>query len=80
MDFDRRALARIRAARALSLRELAEKAGMAEGAVWRLESGVTKRPHPSTMRKLSAALGIEPTELMLDIDNAGGGKAEAAPE
>lgn len=47
----------------LSQRELARMAGLAQGTVWRLESGFTE-VHPSTIRKLAGALGVEPKELV----------------
>lgn len=67
MEFDRSALARLRASRALSLRDLAERIGIGQDVIWRLEQGRTKRPHGSTVRKLAAGLGVEPDALMREI-------------
>ena len=52
----------------LSQRELARLAGLAQGTVWRLESGFTE-VHPSTIRKLAGALGVEPNELVKKEDH-----------
>ena len=46
----------------LSARELAEKAGVHENTVLRLEGG-KGGAHPRTIRKLAAALGTTPKEL-----------------
>lgn len=56
-------LKRLREDRVLSQRELARKAGLAQGTVWRLESGFPQA-HPSTIRKIAGALGVEPRELV----------------
>ncbi len=53
----------LREDRVLSQRELARMAGLAQGTVWRLENGFPEA-HPLTIRKLAAALGIEPRELV----------------
>ena len=47
----------------MSLRELAEAAGISKDTVWRLESGVSTNAHPSTIRKLARAFGVTPSEL-----------------
>lgn len=46
---------------AMTLRELAAKAGVAYRTVWRLENGFPAEP--PTVRKLAEALGIHPAEL-----------------
>lgn len=46
----------------LSQRELARRAGVALATVTNIELGKI-RPHPSTLRKLADALGVEPEEL-----------------
>jgi transcriptional regulator with XRE-family HTH domain len=53
----------IRERKALSQRELAAKAGVSPVTVARIETGQDE-PYPSTVRKLAAALGVEPAELM----------------
>jgi transcriptional regulator with XRE-family HTH domain len=58
----------LRAERVMSLRELSEVAGVSKDTIWRLESGTGTNAHPSTIRKLANALGVEPKEL-----TAGGG-------
>jgi transcriptional regulator with XRE-family HTH domain len=42
----------------LSQEELADQAGLSVRTVRNLESGSVRTPHPSSMRKLSAALGL----------------------
>jgi HTH-type transcriptional regulator, competence development regulator len=63
MEVDVHKLKRLREDQVLSLRELARKAGLTQGTVWRLESGFPEA-HPQTIRKLAGALGIEPKELV----------------
>jgi HTH-type transcriptional regulator, competence development regulator len=54
----------LRTRRVLTLRELAERAGMTR---WQtiadIEAGRT-RPRPSTLRKIAAALGVDPADLL----------------
>jgi transcriptional regulator with XRE-family HTH domain len=52
----------LRQRRVLSQRELAKLAGVAYRTVQQVEAGEVT-PHPSTIRKLAAALGVEPWEL-----------------
>jgi transcriptional regulator with XRE-family HTH domain len=54
----------LRTERVMSLRELAERAGVSKDTIWRLESGTSTNAHPSTIRKLAEALGTEPNELI----------------
>lgn len=60
---DAEALKRLRKDRVLSQRELARTAGVTHATVWRLENGF-ELARPSTVRKLAAALGTEPRELL----------------
>lgn len=46
----------------LSVRELAKRAGVAFSTVHLVESGKAT-PHAATMRKIAAALGVEPMEI-----------------
>lgn len=55
-------LQQIRETRALSRKDLADKAGVNESTIYRAERGET-RLRPSTIRKLAEALGVEPDEL-----------------
>jgi transcriptional regulator with XRE-family HTH domain len=55
-------LRRLREHRALSRQDLAEKSGVNESTIYRSESGKT-RLRPSTIRRLSRALDVEPEEL-----------------
>jgi HTH-type transcriptional regulator, competence development regulator len=63
MEVDVEKLIRLREERVLSQRDLARMAGLAQGTVWRLENGFAQ-VHPSTIRKLAEALGVEPRELL----------------
>ena len=54
-----RNLRRLREQKALSRRDLAERADIDESTIYRLEAGRTLHPAPSTLRKLASALGIE---------------------
>ena len=47
----------------LTLRELAEEAGVSKDTIWRLENGHSEA-HPSTIRKLARALAVQPRELV----------------
>jgi transcriptional regulator with XRE-family HTH domain len=51
-----------RAARGLSQRALADRAGVGESTVHRIEHGKS-RPQPHVARRLSAALGLEPGDV-----------------
>lgn len=55
---------RLRYAQGLTLRDLAKRAGVAFYTIWSIEADRTNRPHPSTLKKLAAALGVEPRELL----------------
>ena len=57
------ALRETRLRRALTQAELAAKAGTTEATVNRLENGL-QSPRMSTLRKLAAALGVEPADLI----------------
>ena len=77
---DRLALPRLRhwrERRALTIRELADRAGVAFATVWRLEHQKTV-PEMRTIRKLAAALGVEPHELMAPEGEAETAEQEAA--
>jgi transcriptional regulator with XRE-family HTH domain len=49
---------------ALSQEELARAAGVSRGTITRIEGG--EDTHPQTARKIAAALGVSPAELMED--------------
>jgi DNA-binding XRE family transcriptional regulator len=63
MEVDVAKLKRLREDRVLSQRELARMAGLTHVTIWRLENGFTEA-HAQTIRKLAAALGVEPQELV----------------
>jgi transcriptional regulator with XRE-family HTH domain len=59
-------LRRVRDARLLSQRELAVKADLSPTTVLKLESDRVEDPHPRTVRKLAAALEVDPREIIAD--------------
>jgi transcriptional regulator with XRE-family HTH domain len=61
-------LRELRRRRVLSMRELEEKAGVSYNTIWRLENNLTGA-QPRTIRKLAAALGVEPEELVSEVGN-----------
>src|SRR5215216_5746854 len=58
-------LRRIRGLRALSQRELQKRSGVSAASISWIEAG--REAHPSTQRKLAAALGVDPAELVEPI-------------
>ena len=60
----------LRSEHVLTLRELADEAGVSKDTIWRLENGHSEA-HPSTIRKLAKALGVQPRDLV----RTGGGDA-----
>ena len=53
----------LRRQRLLSQATLAKQAGVAESTVHLIEAGKNTRPRLEVMRKLCAALGVQPTEV-----------------
>jgi len=62
-------LRELRALAVLSQEELAERAGVSESTVRKIETGVVS-PHPRTIRKLADALGVTPRELLVEEGKA----------
>jgi transcriptional regulator with XRE-family HTH domain len=62
-EVDGMRLRQLRRERALSLRELGDRIGIAYDTINRLELG-KQQAQPRTIRKLADALGVEPRELM----------------
>ena len=60
---DAAALRRLREGRPLTVRELAELGGVSHNTITMLENR-HRTANPSTVRRLAAALGVEPRELM----------------
>jgi transcriptional regulator with XRE-family HTH domain len=54
----------LRAARGLSIRKLAEEAGVSTETIYSLEHGRRDFIWPRTARKLADALGVDPAELV----------------
>ena len=63
MEVDAVKIKELRERQVLSLSELEEKSGVDRQIIWRIESGYQKGAHQKTIRKLAAALGVEPYEL-----------------
>ncbi len=53
----------VRKRRVLTQQELAEKSGVSKSTIILFEQGKIQ-PHPSTIRKLAAALDVEPSSLV----------------
>jgi transcriptional regulator with XRE-family HTH domain len=68
MEIDMEKLKELRETRALSLRELANEAGVGHNTIYRIEHG-QGNAHPRTVRRLAKALGVEPRELMKKRSN-----------
>ena len=62
MEVDVANLQEMRIDRGLSQRQLAERAGLSPGAVWRLEQRGSGRP--DTLKKIADVLGVRPTDLL----------------
>ena len=61
-------LRELRERRALSLRELSALWSVNYNSIWRIEAGLTAAK-PRTGRRLAAALGVEPHELLKGEDD-----------
>ena len=61
----------LRDERALSQQELATSAQVSKTTIVNIEAG-RRRPHPSTARKLAAALGLPPREVLRQLRAEGG--------
>jgi transcriptional regulator with XRE-family HTH domain len=46
--------------------ELAERSSVAQSTIAQIEGGARPTPHPRTLKKLAAALGVETRELLDD--------------
>jgi transcriptional regulator with XRE-family HTH domain len=57
-------LRRLRQERVLSVRELSKRASVSTETIYSLEHGRREWAWPRTIRKLAAALEVEPKELM----------------
>jgi len=65
-------LRELRADRLLTIRELAQQAGVAPSSIYLIETGRTT-PHMSTIRRIASALGVDPkavTEFQQAIEAA----------
>ncbi len=63
MEVNVERLKTLRMEHVLTLRELANEAGVSKDTIWRLENGHSEA-HPSTIRKLAKAFGVQPKELV----------------
>ncbi len=57
-------LVKARRIAAVSQRELAEKSGVGQTTIARIEQGHITNPHPKTVRQLAEALGVTPLSLL----------------
>ena len=64
MEVEALKLKELRERQVLSLSELEVLSGVDRQIIWRIESGYQKGAHQRTIRKLAAALGVEPHELV----------------
>jgi transcriptional regulator with XRE-family HTH domain len=64
----------LRDERSLSQQELATAAQVSKATIVNLEAGRIARPYPSTVRKLAAALGLPPRELLRHVRPDGGSR------
>ncbi|MCS7257740.1 MAG: helix-turn-helix transcriptional regulator [Thermomicrobium sp.] len=71
-------LRRIRERRLMTLRELGKKAGVSWTHLAKLEHD-QHRPTPSTVRKLAAALGVDPAWLLFGEGQAEADQSEREP-
>ncbi len=60
-------LKELRRRRVLTLRELEEESGVSYNTIWRLENG-HRQARPSTIRRLAAALGVQPADLVASVE------------
>ena len=60
-------LKELRRQRVLSMRELEEMSGVSYNTIWRLENGLTGA-QPRTIRKIAEVLGVEPAELISEVE------------
>lgn len=63
VEVDVTRLRELRKRRVLTLHELEERSGVSYNTIWRLENNRTGA-QPRTIRRLAAALGVEPEELV----------------
>ena len=63
MEVNVERLRTLRTEHVLTLRELAEAAGVSKDTIWRLENGHSEA-HPSTIRKLAKALDVQTKDLV----------------
>jgi transcriptional regulator with XRE-family HTH domain len=69
MKLDGTRLRQLRREQAWSQRDLARESGVSQDAIARLELG-QREAQPRTVRRLAAALGVEPRELMKGNNDA----------
>lgn len=63
---DKDKLRRLRLGAGLTQIQLAERANVSPDTVVRWEGGKGQRPHPGSLTKLAAALGVSPADLLED--------------
>lgn len=68
MQVDGEHLKSLRAQKALSMRELAERAELSFNTIYKIERGGSV--YPKSIRKLAVGLGVEVEELTMHVDKA----------
>ena len=63
MEVNVERLKALRTEHVMTLRELADEAGVSKDTIWRLENGHSGA-YPSTIRKLARALSVQPRDLV----------------
>ena len=67
MEVNVERLKALRSEHVMTLRELADEAGVSKDTIWRLENGHSGA-YPSTIRKLAAGLEVRPQMLMGGVE------------
>ena len=70
VEVDVERLRELRRRRVLTLRELEEESGVSYNTIWRLQNR-HRQARPSTIRRLAAALGVEPADLVAPVGGRG---------
>lgn len=65
VKYDVDELKRQRLIKGIAITELARRAGLQYGTIADLEEGRTHKPHPGTIAKLAAVLGVEMETLVI---------------
>lgn len=64
-------IVRLRSSVPLTQAELAEKVAVSELAIWKIETGRTTNPRPTTIRALAKALGVTTDAIRITPGSCG---------